>query len=141
MPALVRATRAERGSARRRGPLPQLPVGGDHHDLVASCSGGPDLLDDRVDQDGRRGGAVLPCPGKQRGALRGPEAHREALRELSGAAVTDSEASVLHAVLVAGLRVVREQAEEAGYAQLAAERNAEQRRAFARRQRPSWADE
>lgn len=76
-------------------------------------------------------------------ALRESEAHRDALQALSGAAVTttDSEASLLHSVLVAGLRVVRERAEEAGYAQMAAERNVQQDRAFARRRRPSWAEE
>jgi hypothetical protein len=53
-----------------------------------------------------------------------------------------TEAALLHAVFRAGMRVVHECAEEAGYAQLAAEYEAEdeERRKIARR-RAVWTDE
>lgn len=69
--------------------------------------------------------------------------HRAALADLVEAPVSESasEASVLQAVFEAGLRAVRHQVEEAGYAQLAAEMDAASRQASARRRRPAWADE
>ena len=69
--------------------------------------------------------------------------HRAALADLIEVPVGEgaSEASVLQAVFEAGLRAVRHQVEEAGYAQLAAERDAATRQASARRRRPAWADE
>lgn len=75
--------------------------------------------------------------------LRGSAAHRAALAQLVEAEVGDeaSEASLLHAVLEAGMRAVRHQVEESGYAQIAAEMNPARRQASARRRRPSWAEE
>lgn len=75
--------------------------------------------------------------------LRNSPAHRQALAALveSEVDVSASEASLLHAVLQAGMRAVRHEVEEAGYAQLAAEADATARKRDARRRRPSWADE
>ena len=75
--------------------------------------------------------------------LRGSEAHRAALSHLVGSEVggDTSEASLLHAVLEAGMRAVQQQVEEQGYAQIAAEMDVTARQASARRRRPSWADE
>ena len=77
--------------------------------------------------------------------LRTSAAHREALEQLSGEKVlhgTVSEAALLHAVFEAGLTAVREAAEDAGYAQLAAELTTHPvAKATARRRRPDWADE
>jgi hypothetical protein len=52
-----------------------------------------------------------------------------------------AESVLLHAIFEAGLRAVRERAEEEGYRQLAAEYKAEdaERRARARRRPPHWA--
>lgn len=74
--------------------------------------------------------------------LRGSDAHRAALARYTSTTVTEtsSEAAILHAIFEAGMRAVREQVEEQGYAQMAAERDYDQR-AVARRRRPSWADE
>ena len=54
-----------------------------------------------------------------------------------------SEARVLHAVLMAGLRAVREQVDELAYAALAEEQRASRqlRQVAARRRRPEWAVE
>jgi hypothetical protein len=75
--------------------------------------------------------------------LRGSEAHRAALSHLVDTEVSrdTSEASLLHAVLEAGMRAVQQQVEEEGYAEIAADMNAAARQASARRRRPSWADE
>jgi hypothetical protein len=75
--------------------------------------------------------------------LRGSLAHREALALLAGTPIStgDSEAAVLHALVEAGLRAVRQQVEEDAYAQVAAEFDAAGRQASARRRRPAWADE
>jgi hypothetical protein len=75
--------------------------------------------------------------------IRNSVAHRAALADLVDAPVSEgaSEASVLQAVFEAGLRAVRHQVEEAGYAKLAAEMDASTRQASARRRRPAWADE
>ncbi len=70
---------------------------------------------------------------------------RDALAALAQVRLTEStsEASLLHTVLVAGLRAVQERAQEAGYAELGDDYRTEdvQRRAAARRRRPAWADE
>jgi hypothetical protein len=75
--------------------------------------------------------------------LRGSQAHRAALSHLVDAEVTGdtSEASLLHAVLEAGMRAVQLQVEDDGYAQIAEEMDAAARQTSARRRRPSWADE
>lgn len=78
--------------------------------------------------------------------LRGSEAHRAVLERMTGQPVTSgdvSESVLLHAVFEAGLIAVRSAIEDAAYAALAAEQAAEapERRAQARRRRPTWADE
>lgn len=75
--------------------------------------------------------------------LRGSAEQRMALATLVDSPVgeDDSEASVLHAVVVAGLRAVRRQAEEEGYAQMAEQLDVASRRGVARRRQPAWADE
>lgn len=77
------------------------------------------------------------------GRLRQSASHRIALSMLADVEISDdaSEASLLHAVLEAGLRAVRERVETQGYAQMAQQVDASPRRASARRRRPSWADE
>ncbi len=73
--------------------------------------------------------------------LRGSTEKWAALHSLAGAEyVADTDAAVLHALVEIGLAAVAAHSEEAGYAQLAAERNAAQRQQLARRRRPSWAD-
>jgi hypothetical protein len=54
-----------------------------------------------------------------------------------------AESVFLHAIFAAGLRAVREHAEQASYAADAAAYESEdaERRAVARRRRPEWADE
>jgi hypothetical protein len=79
--------------------------------------------------------------------LRGRTPEREALAELAGVEFVDSvaEAALLHMIFVAGLRAIREKAEERAYASAAADRLAsgetEEGRRIARRRRPAWADE
>ena len=79
--------------------------------------------------------------------LRGSIVGRAVLSDLSAVQVTSasSEAQVLHAVMEAGLRVVRERVQESSYAEeaAAASHAAEdaERRAAARRRPPRWADE
>ncbi|MGW6279404.1 hypothetical protein [Kribbella sp. NPDC055071] len=75
--------------------------------------------------------------------LRGSGAHRAALSRLAQVRVTEStsEAMVLQAVVEAGLKAVADLVEADGYARIAAEVTSEDRRAVARRRRPSWADE
>lgn len=79
------------------------------------------------------------------GRLREPGPQREALSALATALPEGdvSEALLVHAVFVAGLRAVREAAEAASYEADAADRHtrANADRAAARRRRPSWADE
>ena len=79
------------------------------------------------------------------GKLRKPGPEREALSALAAALPEGdvSEALLVHAVFVVGLRAVREAAEASSYAADAADRHAsaEVDRAAARRRRPSWADE
>lgn len=80
---------------------------------------------------------------KDLNTLRGSRVHRAALASLSDEIVTESssEAAVLHAVMEAGMKAVRERVEAEGYAQIAREAAEYDRRAVARRRRPSWADE
>lgn len=75
--------------------------------------------------------------------LREEPQYRQALQQLSGAPVGEgstTEAALLHAIFAAGLTAVKESAEEAGYAVMAAEQDA-QRQMEARRRGPTWADE
>lgn len=75
--------------------------------------------------------------------MRASEAHRDALARLADIEVTSeiSEATLLHAVMEAGIKAVQQQVEAQGYAQIAAELDTASQRAVARRRRPSWADE
>src|SRR5579862_236025 len=78
--------------------------------------------------------------------LRGQTPERDALFDLAGVAVQSvTEAALLHMIFSAGLRAIREKAEEHGYAAAAAERLAtgegEENRRAERRRRPAWADE
>jgi hypothetical protein len=79
------------------------------------------------------------------GKLREPGPERRALSALAAALPEGdvSEALLVHAVFVAGLRAVREAAEASSYEADAADRQAraDADRAAARRRRPSWADE
>ena len=78
--------------------------------------------------------------------LRGPTPERDALFDLAGIAVESvSEAALLHMIFSAGLRAIREKAQEHAYAAAAAERlatgEAEENHMAERRRRPAWADE
>jgi len=78
--------------------------------------------------------------------LRVHSPERDALSDLAGMVVEGvTEAALLHMIFAAGLRAIREKAEELAYASAAAERltsgEAEQTRRIARRRRPAWADE
>ena len=78
--------------------------------------------------------------------LRGRTPERDALADLSGVAVENvTEAALLHMIFAAGLRAIRERAEERAYASAAADRlasgEADEIRRIARRRRPAWADE
>ena len=78
--------------------------------------------------------------------LRGQTPERDALSDLSGVAVESvTEAALLHLIFAAGLRAIREKAEERAYADAAADRlasgEADENRRIARRRRPAWADE
>jgi hypothetical protein len=73
----------------------------------------------------------------------GPE--RDVLSELAGIQVESAtEAALLNVIFAAGLRAIRERAEEQAYASAAAERlasgEAAEIRRIARRRRPSWAN-
>jgi hypothetical protein len=78
--------------------------------------------------------------------LRGQTPERDALAELAGIEVESvTEAALLHMIFAAGMRAIRERAEERAYFSAAADRlvsgeEAESRR-IARRRRPAWADE
>lgn len=76
-------------------------------------------------------------------ALRRSPVHRAVLADLAGTPLseTSSEAAVLHAIWEAGVQAVRERVEEAGYAEMAADRDPDVHKAVARRRRPTWADE
>jgi hypothetical protein len=55
---------------------------------------------------------------------------------------TSSEAAVLHATWEAGMQAVLQRVEDAGYAQMATEREpVAERKAVVRRRRPTWAGE
>jgi hypothetical protein len=78
--------------------------------------------------------------------LRGQTPERDALADLSGVAVESvTEAALLHLIFAAGLRAIREKAEERAYASAASDRlasgEADEIRRIARRRRPAWADE
>lgn len=75
--------------------------------------------------------------------MRASEVHRHALSRLVETEVTDesSEATLLHAVMEAGINAVRQQVEDQGYAQIADQMDTAGQRATARRRRPSCADE
>jgi hypothetical protein len=79
--------------------------------------------------------------------LRAQTPERDALSDLAGVAVVEgvTEAALLHMIFTAGLRAIREKAEELAYASAAADRltsgEAQEIRRTARRRRPAWADE
>ena len=78
--------------------------------------------------------------------LRGQTPERDALAELAGIEVESlAEAALLRVVFAAGLRAIRERAEERAYFSAAADRlasgEAAESRRIARRRRPAWADE
>jgi hypothetical protein len=77
--------------------------------------------------------------------LRQPSPEREALRSLADSPLADdvSESLLVHAVFVAGLRAIREAAEERAYAEAASDQweSAEEDYQIAHRRRPSWASE
>lgn len=79
--------------------------------------------------------------------LRAPTPERDALSDLAGGIVVEgvAEAALLHMIFTAGLRAIREKAEELAYASAAADRlasgEAQEIRRIARRRRPAWADE
>jgi len=78
--------------------------------------------------------------------LRGQTPERDALAELAGLEVESvTEAALLHMIFAAGLRAIRERAEERAYASAAADRQAsgeaDESRRIARRRRPAWAAE
>lgn len=77
--------------------------------------------------------------------LREQTPEREALAELAGVTAVESvaEAALLRMVFEAGLRAIRERAEERAYASAAEDRlasgEAGEARRIARRRRPAWA--
>jgi hypothetical protein len=78
--------------------------------------------------------------------LRQETPEREALSEMAGIVVEGiAEAALLHMIFEAGLRAIRERAEERAYASAAedrlASRDTDEARRIARRRRPAWADE
>jgi hypothetical protein len=78
--------------------------------------------------------------------LRQETPEREALSEMAGIVVEGvAEAALLHMIFEAGLRAIRERAEERAYASAAEDRLAsggtDEARRIARRRRPAWADE
>jgi hypothetical protein len=79
--------------------------------------------------------------------LREETPEREALSEMAGVVVVESvaEAALLRMIFEAGLRAIRERAEEMAYASAAEDRlpggEADENRRIARRRRPAWADE
>jgi hypothetical protein len=78
--------------------------------------------------------------------LRGQGPERDALADLAGVAVESlTEAALLHMIFAAGLRAIRERAEERAYASAAADRlasgEAAENRRIARRRRPAWVGE
>jgi hypothetical protein len=77
--------------------------------------------------------------------MRQSDEYRRVLQEMTGTDIDAdaSEASYLHAVLEAGLTALRERAEEAGYAAMAAQQQdtTAERQRVARRRIPDWANE
>lgn len=79
--------------------------------------------------------------------LREETPEREALSEMVGVIVVESvaEAALLRMIFEAGLRAIRERAEERAYASAAEDRRADEEadeaRRIARRRRPAWAEE
>ncbi len=79
--------------------------------------------------------------------LREETPEREALSEMAGVVVVESvaEAALLRMIFEAGLRAIRDRAEEMAYASAAEDRlpggEADENRRIARRRRPAWADE
>jgi hypothetical protein len=79
--------------------------------------------------------------------LRVETPERQALSELAGVVVVESvaEAALLRMIFEAGLRAIREKAEERAYASAAEDRlasgEAAETRGIARRRRPAWASE
>ena len=80
--------------------------------------------------------------------IRNSPSERAALEDLasvtfSAGGRSEAESAFLHAVLLAGIRAVRERAEAASYEADAAAYDAEdtERRAAARRRQPTWAGE
>ena len=78
--------------------------------------------------------------------LRGQTPERDALSDLTGVVVEGvTEAALLHMIFTAGLRAIREKAEELAYTSAAADRltsgEADEIRRIARRRRPVRADE
>jgi len=79
--------------------------------------------------------------------LREETPEREALSEMAGVLIVDSvaEAALLRMIFEAGLRAIREKAEERAYASAAEDRlvsrEADEMRRIARRRRPAWAAE
>jgi hypothetical protein len=79
--------------------------------------------------------------------LRQETPEREALSEMAGIVVGESvaEAALLRMIFEAGLRAIREKAEESAYARAAQDRlasgEADETRRIARRRRPGWASE
>jgi hypothetical protein len=79
--------------------------------------------------------------------LREETPEREALSELAGVVIVESvaEAALLRMIFEAGLRAIRERAEERAYASAAEDRlasgEAHEARRIARRRRPAWASE
>jgi hypothetical protein len=79
--------------------------------------------------------------------LRQETPEREALSEMAGVVIAESvaEAALLRMVFEAGLRAIREKAEERAYASAAEDRltsgEADEARRIARRRRAAWAGE
>jgi hypothetical protein len=78
--------------------------------------------------------------------LREDTPEREALSEMAGIVVESvAEAALLRMIFEAGLRAIREKAEERAYASAAEDRlasgEADETRRIARRRRPAWANE
>jgi len=79
--------------------------------------------------------------------LRAETPEREALSEMAGIAIVESvaEAALLRMIFEAGLRAIREKAEELAYASAAEDRlasgEADETRRISRRRRPAWVTE
>ncbi|MBO0824548.1 MAG: hypothetical protein J2P27_11945 [Actinobacteria bacterium] len=78
--------------------------------------------------------------------VRAPGPERAVLSDLAGVKVESvTEAALLNIIFAAGLRAIRDEAEERAYASAAADRmasgQADEIRRIARRRRPPWADE